>query len=279
MACKRIIYYLQTVQQGIPQILQPEPIVSHIHLSAIHFGKNPDGSSYIHLNDSLPSSPSYDEIWNQLYDAGQLGIRVVLMIGGAGGAYQELFSDFEVYYKLLTETLRSHPQITGVDLDIEEVVKLNDVKMLIRRIKKDFPNFIIAMAPTQYSLQTDEPGLGGFSYKELYNSPEGKFISYFNGQFYIDFSVSSYEQCISNGYPADMVVMGMMSSQFTSSEFGSACAVIEQLAGKYPTMGGAYDWEYYDAEPGGTSNPQKWSQHIHKALNCPVKVKSGCVML
>lgn len=266
MACKRIIYYLQTVEQGISQILRPEPLVTHIHLSAIHFGKNLDGSDYIHLNDSLPSSPSYNEIWNQLYEASQIGIRVVLMIGGAGGAYKALFSNFEVYYQLLTETLRTHPQITGVDLDIEEDVRLEDVKMLINRIHKDFPYFIISMAPVQYSLQTNEPGLGGFSYKELFNSPEGKLISYFNGQFYIDFSVNAYEQCISNGYPPQMIVMGMLSSQFNSSEFDSACKIIEYLADRYSDIGGAYNWEYYDAEPGGTNNPQLWSERIHKAL-------------
>ena len=74
------------------------------------------------------------------------------MIGGAGGAYNYLFSDFEIYYKLLYDAINKYP-IDGIDLDIEEPVKLNDVKMLIRRIRKDFGrNFIISVAPISYAL-------------------------------------------------------------------------------------------------------------------------------
>jgi chitinase len=77
------------------------------------------------------------------------------MIGGAGGAYNYLFSNFDVYYKLLYDVINKYP-IDSIDLDIEEPVKLNDVKMLIRRIRKDFKeNFIISMAPISYSLKTN----------------------------------------------------------------------------------------------------------------------------
>ena len=36
------------------------------------------------------------------------------------------------------------------------------------------------MAPVSPSLETDYPGMGGFVYKDLYNSLEGKYIDYFN---------------------------------------------------------------------------------------------------
>ena len=69
----------------------------------------------------------------------------------------------------------------GVDLDIEENVSLDNVKMLINRLNLDFgSNFIISMAPLAISLTEDTPGMGGFVYKDLYNSKEGKLITYFN---------------------------------------------------------------------------------------------------
>ena len=49
---KRIIYYYQTFV-GLDKILK-ESVITHIHLSSIHFGKNEDGSPYIHLNDNSP---------------------------------------------------------------------------------------------------------------------------------------------------------------------------------------------------------------------------------
>ena len=92
----RIIYYYQTLTSLIP-ILQ-EPInVTHIHLSSIHFGKNPDNSPYIHLNDYNPNDSRFNQVWDQLQLADEKGIRIVLMIGGAGGAFQDLFSDFELH--------------------------------------------------------------------------------------------------------------------------------------------------------------------------------------
>lgn len=266
MSNRRIIYYYQTIAGGITQILRPEPLVTHIHLSAVHFGYNTDGTPYIHLNDTPIDDPSYGELWHQLYEAARLGIRVVLMVGGAGGAYQALFSDFNTFYPMLRDAVKSRSFITGIDLDIEEPVQLSDVKMLIDRIHTDFPYNILSMAPIQSSLQTNNPGLGGFVYKDLFNSPEGQYITYFNGQFYVDYSVNAYDQCIQNGYPADKIVMGMMSSQF-ENDFTPAYEVISTLSDKYPNFGGAYNWEYYDSPPGGTTNPQIWSEQIKKAMD------------
>ena len=74
----------------------------------------------------------------------------------------------------------------------------------MRQIKKDFgQDFLITMAPIQSSLQEDNPGMGGFVYKDLYNSDEGKMIEYFNGQFYFNYSEESYTEAINNGYPSE----------------------------------------------------------------------------
>ena len=90
------------------------------------------------------------------------------MIGGAGGAYTALFSDFETYYSLLYILLNERRYIVGVDLDIEESVKLDDVKKLITRLNKDFGStFIITMAPVASSMMYDMPGMCDFIYKDL----------------------------------------------------------------------------------------------------------------
>ena len=47
----RIIYYYQTFV-GLKPILVENTPVTHIHLSAVHFGKNKDGTPYIHINDN-----------------------------------------------------------------------------------------------------------------------------------------------------------------------------------------------------------------------------------
>jgi len=254
----RIIYYYQTFK-GLSPILKENPDVTHIHLSAVHFGNNPDGSPYIHLNNYPPENPKFDSVWKDIEKASSLGIKIILMMGGAGSAYTDLFSSFDTYYPLLYQTIKDYPVINGIDLDIEEFVELDNIKMLINRLNKDFgSDFIITMAPIQNSLQTDEPGMGGFVYKDLWNSPEGRRIAYFNGQFYGDFSVSAYKQCIENGYPADKIVMGMITGQ----DFENVKCVIKELVEECSSFGGCFVWEYFNSPPGGTEHPEKWSQNM-----------------
>ena len=136
--------------------------------------------------------------------------------------------------------------------------------MLINNIRADFPkDFIISMAPIQNSLQTNEPGMSGFVYKDLYNSPEGKQIDYFNGQFYFDYSVNSYKQCIENGYPPSKVVMGMISYE----DYDDNIKVIKNLMTLYPDMGGVYNWEYFSSPPGGQEHPEEWAKGMSSVIN------------
>ena len=94
------------------------------------------------------------------------------MIGGAGGAFTNLFSDFNTYYPLLRDFLKQKKLITGIDLDIEENVRMEDVKKLINCLVSDFgEDFTITMAPVAQSLMNDSPsGFSSLDYKELYYS-------------------------------------------------------------------------------------------------------------
>ena len=62
------------------------------------------------------------------------------------------FSNFEVYYSLRIN--KSKKFIQGIDLDIEEEIPLDDIRLLIKRIREDLgENFIISTAPIQSSLK------------------------------------------------------------------------------------------------------------------------------
>ena len=250
---KKIIYYYQTFS-GLDKILYPNNPVTHIHLSAIHFGNNSDESPYIHLNDFPPTNKKFDSVWNDLQKAETFNIKTIIMIGGAGGAFNTLFSNFNAYYSLLKELILQKKVIKGIDLDVEEFIELDDLKKLILQLKKDFgEKFIISMAPVQMSLQEDTPGMGGFIYKDLYNSPEGKLIDYFNGQFYVDYSENAYSQVIKNGYPPEKIVMGMISGEDYEKQLMKIC-------NDYKDFGGVFIWEYYNA-------PVDWDININKIIN------------
>jgi hypothetical protein len=257
---QRVIYYYQTFC-GLSDIFSSSYMPTHIHVSSIHFGPR-----YIHLNNAPPDSDTFADVWRELQQASNMGIKIILMIGGAGGAYQEMFSDYTFYYFLLKKTLLDYPFIEGVDLDIEEEVSLDDVKMLITDLKRDFgEDFIISMAPVQSSLENDSPGIGGFIYKDIY-----LFIDYFNGQFYNDYSFEAYQRCIENGYPANKIVMGMIFDQ----DLDDNLEEIKKIKKAYPDFGGVFNWEYFDSPP-DPEHPNKWCELVNHFLDERTKRPEG----
>jgi hypothetical protein len=252
----RILFYYQTFTTLKPILISESP-VTHIHVSSIHFGVEANSCPYIHLNNESPYDYKFDNVWSELEQAAKLGIKVKIMVGGAGGGYATLFSNFKLYYSLLADLLRNKQFISGVDLDIEEPCSLENVKLLIRTLKEDFGNGIsISMAPIQSSLESDEPGMAGFVYKDLLHSQEGKCIDYFNVQFYSDFSCEAYDTIVKNGYLPEMIVMGALAGS-TNLEEITKCAV------KYKNnYGGAFVWEYCFAKP----TPLDWSINIYQIL-------------
>tara|TARA_B110000967_G_C18843731_1_gene540799 strand:- start:16 stop:810 length:795 start_codon:yes stop_codon:yes gene_type:complete len=261
----RIIYYYQTFV-GLKDILTPETKVTHIHLSSIHFGADSNNTPYIHLNNNNPTNKIFDSVWSDLETAKTLGIKVILMVGGAGGAFQDLFSNYDTYYSLLKEfVLDKRNIIDGIDLDIEEPASLENVENLIKTIKADFgESFMITMAPIQSSMQTDQSGMGGFVYKTLYKSC-GNLIDYFNVQCYNDYSFDAYNQMIKNGYPEDKIVMGSISSQDITTNINT----IKNIVKSYPKIGGVFNWEYYDSPTTNLpyDNHGTWAWLMYEAMN------------
>jgi hypothetical protein len=260
----KVIYYYQTLV-GLDKLLTHIEDVDVIIVSSIHFD-NVKGRKQIYLNDNLPDDPIFDELWLQTKEASVQGCKIMVMMGGAGGAYQQLFSDFETFYPLLVKMIQDKPWIQGIDLDIEESVTLSNVQMLIKKLKKDLgKEFIITMAPVSSTLQHDGSSMAGFSYKTLYQSEEGKYIDWFNTQCYYSFSFKTYNSIIGNGYPPEKIVIGMESGQFNSSTFSNALDEIKKIKDKYPNMSGVYDWEYLNSPP-DEKDPSQWAKLMKNVL-------------
>lgn len=256
----KTIYYYQTFV-GLDKLMTHIQDIDVIIVSSIHFDKI-NGEPQIYLNNNLPDDNKFYNLWNETHHCSVQGVTIMLMIGGAGGAYQNLFNNFEENYSQLKNLLRKKTWIKGVDLDIEESVKIEDIQKLMNRLIDDFgENFIITMAPLDSSLITDGGSMAGFNYKQLYNSPQGKFINWFNVQCYNSFSIETYHSIIKNGYPPEKVVMGMESGDFDEKSFRQALNTIKILENEYPTMAGVYDWEYLDAPP-SKDDPSLWCRLI-----------------
>lgn len=245
----KTVFYYQTFNKSG---LQVNKTVTDIHLSSIHFGVETDGQPYIHLNNLYPEHGDFGQVWQDLSSAFDQGINITLMIGGAGGGWSTMFTRYQECYDLLSSLLKRHRIITGIDLDIEEGVNLNQVVRFIHDIKRDFPHFSISMSPLGDSLGANEPGMGGFSYNDIQKLG---LVDYYCGQFYDVFSLEAFEACIKNGYKPGQVLMGSMNGSGPAS-------VVQSVKDKYPTFGGVCSWEY-----GTQSNPLEWSQTMYDILN------------
>ena len=179
----KIIYYYQTFV-GLEK-LKVNCDATNLIISSIHFGDNK-----IYLNDNEPDNVKFKQLWEETKNLSEKDIHISCMVGGAGGAFKELFSNLDVYYKTLCDFLLSKPWIQGINIDVEETVTMDNIKKLISKIRNDFgENFIISMAPVSSAMESDNPGMGGFVYKDLFNSPEGKMIDFFYCQCYESFSL------------------------------------------------------------------------------------------
>lgn len=248
----KTIYYYQSFC-GLHKLLSHPQDITNIIVSSIHFGTYKN-EPYIHLNNFHPDSPKFDSVWEELQQLYYQGVTITAMVRGA---YQTLFSDFDTYYSLLKNFLKSKNYISGVDLDIEESVSLENVKKLITTLIKDFgEDFIITMAPVATTLMNDSTSIAGFSYKELYDSHEGKYIDWFNTQSYGCYNFSTFDKIIKNGYPPEKVVFGIISGDFQNN-FNEALNEIKKIKSVYPLIGGVYNWEYIDSPP-DSSDPSQW---------------------
>ena len=99
----KTIYYYQSFC-GLEKLYSHVQDIDTIILSSIHFSSY-RSDPYIHLNDYPPTSPKFDSVWTELHKLYSQGVEIILMIGGAGGAYDALFKNFDIFYPLLKDLL------------------------------------------------------------------------------------------------------------------------------------------------------------------------------
>lgn len=248
-----------------------------IYFSSLHFGTDNIGNKYLHFNNQPVTSigPFLNQLRTFLSKYSNSELEFRFMLGGAGGAYQALYSDFDTYYQLLQNFISQHNFISGMDLDIEEMLDtdpdeaLIKVKTLIRRLHGDTHGFMerergfsITLAPVATSLQGSGIGMGGFSYKTLLQSAEGKMISGLNVQIYGCFTEDTFKAIAKNNIPLDLLTIGMLGDEFTSStEFATAMSTIEDAIGILERTQGFVMWESGDS----AIDPYQWARAILRA--------------
>lgn len=253
---KIILYYQSFI--GLEKIYNEDDVyVTNIHLSSLHFGPNDDNSSYIHLNNLSPYSSKFNKVWDDLVKCKKKGIKIIIMLGGAGGAYNYMFKNNETYLECLNLLLKlindKEDIIDGIDLDVEEEIGLDNILKLIRDLNAKLPkNFIFSMAPVSDYLISDSPGMGGFKYSDIIKSDVGNRIDYFNGQFY-DYSIFEettltdiYNMC-TKVIPREKLVLGI---EYISSDFYDE---LYSITVSKP-ISGVYFWEYVNMPDGFVEN-------------------------
>ena len=73
-------------------------------------------------------------------------------------------------------------------------------------------------------------------------------------------SLESFESCVENGYPANKIVIGMISSE----DFSECLSEIRKIREKYSDFYGVFNWEYFDSPPNPDKNPNLWCETIKR---------------
>ena len=81
----------------------------------------------MHLNNDDPCSEKFAQLWKNANKWSKQNKRISIMIGGAGLAYQNLFKHYKLYWDMLVNFLSTHTFITGIVLDVEEIVPVQSM--------------------------------------------------------------------------------------------------------------------------------------------------------
>lgn len=271
----RVVVYLQS-EQNLNLLPQCYANITAINVSSFHVGYTQAPGPiipYIHLNDNVPEDPMFDSLWVAMKQAQQNGVRMIAMLGGAGGAYASLFgqNNYNVFYPMLVNMLKKY-QFDGIDLDVEEQVSQTNIEMLISDLRRDFPaNFYITSAPVCSALQTGIDPLSGINWFPL----KGQ-IDWFNVQFYSGFGsledVTDYNSIISQGYAPSQILGGALTNPNNGGGYVNIANVVSTLTdlnAQYGgQIGGAMGWEYYNAnDPSENAIPPGWAQAMKNAVS------------
>lgn len=224
------------------------PGLTDLLVCSIHFGLDDTQNVYIHLNDTPPDSAVNQQMFQRARQASQAGTRVHLMIGGAGLAFQFMFANLEACYKLLANLLDDLPFVCGIDLDIEESVKLSSVAQLVERVKTDFDIQVSICCVASDLMMPYQPSVfAGFCYADLI-SQVGSLVDSFNVQAYSDATFSYAAVCqilASQLVVPSKLCMGMISSQDVDQALDQLGAVCRSGI----RLNGVFIWDMHSMAP------------------------------
>lgn len=271
IVCYHQMHYYKGEFVSLLPLLNTE--ATHIIIAAIHLNSRDS----ITLNDDPFDSPKNEPLWSEVRTLQHAGMRVLGMLGGAHqGSFTKLDGDiesFEAHYKLLHQMV-ALTGLDGLDLDVEEAMSLAGIIRLIDRLKRDFGrDFLITLAPVATAMRSQQ-NLSGFDYEVLEKAFCAN-IAWYNTQFYCGWgcmeNTSDYEKIAARGWPADKIVVGLVTNPRNCAGWVSDKPLRETLTAlkkKYPNFGGVMGWEYFNSmtEEDGHGRPWCWAQFMGKIL-------------
>ena len=276
----RLIVYFQTTHDSsgkpismLPLINEKGIALTHLIVCSFHVQENAD----VHLNDFVPSDPHFYTLWNETQVMRSAGVKVMGMVGGAApGSFKTTTLDgdqptFDKYYGQMRDIIRQY-DLQGLDLDVEQAMSQAGIERLVDALRADFGSgFEITLAPVASAL--DKGGnLSGFDYDTL-EKDKGSSIAFYNAQFYSGFgsmaSPADYESIVANGFTPAKVVAGQLTSPdngYGYIPYDELNSTVNSLRNRYGQIGGVMGWEYFNSDPGGTSQPWEWAQIMTQIL-------------
>ncbi|WP_369372088.1 glycosyl hydrolase family 18 protein [Promicromonospora sp. Populi] len=268
----RVIAFYQTIYEtgsdGVRRYVDPKPLlgsVTDVNVGAIHL--NSDAS--LTVNDIPASHSELGVMWDDLETMQNQGVTVSAFVGGAAqGTYRYLREDFNRFYPVLRDFLRTYG-LDGVDLDIEETFSLADTIHLVNTLRADFgPDFVITLTPVATDMAGRSSFSGGFSYAEL-ERQAGSQIDWYNTQFYCGWgslaNTTVYNQILANGFTPGRVVAGTVTNPANCSGYVSWStfdSTVGSLVAAHPDFGGVFGWEYFNSVGYNGGGRASWFAHV-----------------
>jgi chitinase len=271
-ASHRVLAFYQTIyatgSDGVRRYVDPKPLlgsVTDVNVGAVHL--NSDAS--LTVNDIPANHAELGVMWDDLATMQDQGVTVSAFLGGAApGTYRYLREDFDRFYPVLRDFLRTY-DLDGVDLDIEETFSLADTIHLVDTLRADFgPDFVITLTPVATDMAGRTSFSGGFSYAEL-ERRAGDRIDWYNTQFYCGWgdlsSTRVYDQILANGFTPDRVVAGTVTNPANCAgyvDWPTFDATVGTLVARHPDFGGVFGWEYFNSVGHDGGDRESWFAHV-----------------
>ncbi|KAJ7686522.1 endo-beta-N-acetylglucosaminidase [Mycena rosella] len=267
------VYYQTQYDNSLPSnsafghYVSPLPLlglITHLFLAAFHI--NTDKS--VHLNDNLPEAPFFTQMWQDLGQMQDQGVKLLPLTT----------DNFDTYYPILANYITEF-NLDGMDLDVEQSTSLSVITNLITRLKSDFgADFIITLAPVATAM-TEGSNLSGFDYITL-EQQMGSQISWYNAQFYSGFGTlfpdTQYIDIINfgSGLDPNRLVASVLTSPANGDGYVSPDEVVSSvqdlLRATASTLegstGGHFCYtDYFNSNPNSTE-PWLWAQMMSDAM-------------